>query len=105
MSAPWRRSATSSIPRSSFRRLQASRRSPIRAMVDRHVRRTGDDYAQAFLSLLPHGQAWPRHTWSTLVEACEGLNNYWGYVDERAAILLETESDPRLTNELLSDWE
>jgi len=74
-------------------------------MTDRHVRRTGDDYAQAFLSLLPQGQAWPRHPESILVQACTGLADYWGFVDGRAADLLETESDPRLTSELLSDWE
>lgn len=74
-------------------------------MTDRHVRRTGDDYAQAFLTLLPQGQAWPRHPESTLVRACTGLNEYWGFVDERAADLLETESDPRKATELLSDWE
>ena len=74
-------------------------------MTDRHVRRTGDDYAQAFLSLLPQGQAWPRHPESTLVRACTGLNEFWGFVDGRAADLLEVESDPRLTTELLPDWE
>ncbi|HEV8466029.1 MAG TPA: putative phage tail protein [Pseudolabrys sp.] len=74
-------------------------------MTDRHVRRTGDDYAQALLSLLPQGQAWPRHPESILVQACTGLSEYWGFVDGRAADLLETESDPRLTIELLPDWE
>ena len=73
--------------------------------IDRHVRRSGDDYAHAFLSLLPQGQAWPRHPESTLVQACTGLSAYWGYVDSRAADLLETESDPRITIELLTDWE
>jgi uncharacterized protein YmfQ (DUF2313 family) len=74
-------------------------------MNDRHVRRTGDDYAQAFLSLLPQGQAWPRHPESTLVKACTGLNEYWGFVDGRAADLLEQESDPRLAVELFPDWQ
>jgi uncharacterized protein YmfQ (DUF2313 family) len=72
---------------------------------DRHVRRSGDDYAQAFLSLLPKGQAWPRDPDSTLVLSCTGLSLYWGDVDGRAADLLEIESDPRKTVELLSDWE
>ena len=45
------------------------------------------------------------HPESTLVRACTGLNEYWGVVDSRAADLLETESDPRLTVELLPDWE
>jgi uncharacterized protein YmfQ (DUF2313 family) len=73
--------------------------------VDRHVRRSGDDYAQAFLQLLPRGQAWPRDEASTLVLACTGLALYWGFVDSRAADLLERESDPRYTLELLPDWE
>jgi uncharacterized protein YmfQ (DUF2313 family) len=34
-----------------------------------------------------------------------GLADYWGFVDSRAADLLEIESDPRLTVELLPDWE
>jgi uncharacterized protein YmfQ (DUF2313 family) len=72
---------------------------------DKHVRRTGDDYAQALLNLLPYGQAWPRHPFSTLVQTINGLANYWGFVDGRAADLLERESDPRATFELLPDWE
>jgi len=72
---------------------------------DVHVRRSGDDYAHAFLSLLPTGQAWPRDPDSTLVSTCNGLADYYGFVDGRAADLLERESDPRKTFELLPDWE
>jgi len=72
---------------------------------DRHVRREGDDYTQAFLRLLPTGQAWPRAPDSTLARAVDGLCQYWGFVDGRAADLLERESDPRITFELLTDWE
>jgi uncharacterized protein YmfQ (DUF2313 family) len=73
---------------------------------DRHIRRSGDDYREAFLSLLPRGQAWPKHAMeSTLWQTCDGLNQYWGFVDGRAADLLERESDPRYTYELLPDWE
>jgi uncharacterized protein YmfQ (DUF2313 family) len=73
---------------------------------DRHIRRSGSDYAQAYLELLPQGQAWPKHAPdSVLVRACVGLNDYWGFVDRRAADLLEQESDPRTTIELLPDWE
>jgi uncharacterized protein YmfQ (DUF2313 family) len=72
---------------------------------DRHIRRYGDDYVYSFLSLLPRGQAWPRSLDSTLVRACDGLARYWGDVDARAATLLEVESDPRQTVELLPDWE
>jgi uncharacterized protein YmfQ (DUF2313 family) len=74
-------------------------------MADRHVRRSADDYAQALISLLPQGPAWPRDPFSILVQAIVGLAQYWGFVDGRAADLLETESDPRLTLELLPDWE
>ncbi|WP_439372910.1 YmfQ family protein [Bradyrhizobium sp. DASA03120] len=75
-------------------------------MSDRHIRRAGGDYRDAFLELLPQGQAWPKHSIdSVLWQACDGLNNYWGYVDGRAADLLEIESDPRKTVELLPDWE
>jgi uncharacterized protein YmfQ (DUF2313 family) len=72
---------------------------------DRHIRRTGDDYAQQFLSLLPQGQAWPTEPGSTLTRACDGLSQYWGFVDSRAADLLERESDPRTTIEILPEWE
>jgi uncharacterized protein YmfQ (DUF2313 family) len=75
-------------------------------MSDRHVRRAGDQYRDAFLSLLPQGQAWPRHAPdSVLWQAIDGLCDYWGYVDGRAADLLERESDPRTALELLPDWE
>jgi uncharacterized protein YmfQ (DUF2313 family) len=38
------------------------------------------------------------------MQVVSGLANYWGFVDARAADLLEQESDPRLTIELLPDW-
>jgi uncharacterized protein YmfQ (DUF2313 family) len=72
---------------------------------DRHVRRSGDDYTLAYLKLLPTGQAWPRAPDSTLVRTVDGLCQFWGFVDSRAGDLLERESDPRITFELLSDWE
>jgi uncharacterized protein YmfQ (DUF2313 family) len=72
---------------------------------DRHVRRSGDDYAWALLSLLPQGQAWPRDPGTTLVKTITGLAEEWGFFDGRAADLLERESDPRATLELLPDWE
>jgi uncharacterized protein YmfQ (DUF2313 family) len=74
-------------------------------MSDRHIRRDGDAYGTAILNLLPYGPAWPRHESSVLVRAVRGLANYWGFVDKRAADLLEIESDPTLTVELLPDWE
>jgi uncharacterized protein YmfQ (DUF2313 family) len=72
---------------------------------DRYVRRSGDDYATQFIGLLPQGQAWPRAPDSILAQACNGLSQYWGVVDGRAGDLLERESDPRQTVELLPDWE
>lgn len=74
-------------------------------MADRHVRRLGDDYGTIFLTFLPQGQAWPRDPGTILESACRGLVDYWGVVDGRAADLLEIESDPRTTIELISDWE
>jgi uncharacterized protein YmfQ (DUF2313 family) len=72
--------------------------------MDRHVRRSGSDYAQALLALLPQGQAWPREPGSELVMTVDGVADYWGTVDGRAGDLLEIESDPRATLELLPDW-
>jgi len=72
---------------------------------DKHIRRIGSDYTHAFMNMLPQGQAWPRAPDSTLAMTVDGLCQYWGYVDGRAADLLERESDPRKTVELLPDWE
>jgi hypothetical protein len=70
-------------------------------MADRHVRRSGNDYAHQLVSLLPRGPAWSRDPGSTLMRAVIGLAQYWGFVDSRAGDLLEIESDPRTTWELL----
>ena len=72
---------------------------------DRHVRRSGREYLSAFLRLLPLGIAWPRKPDSVLVKTSRGLTNVWGFVDNRAADLLEREADPRYTIELLPEWE
>lgn len=73
-------------------------------MADRHVRRTAADYASAFMSLLPQGLVWPR-TIGVLTNVVKGLTQVFGYVDDRAADLLETETDPTKTIELLPEWE
>lgn len=87
--------------------------------LDRHVRRTGRDYLEAFMRLLPLGEAWPRfeptresylkyekqEPGHTLWNVCRGLCEYWGFVDSRAADLLERETDPRLSVEMFVDWE
>jgi uncharacterized protein YmfQ (DUF2313 family) len=72
---------------------------------DRHVTRSGDDYAEAMQALLPQGQAWPRHDESALMRVVRGLTRIWGDFETRASHLLEQESDPRKTIELLPDWE
>jgi uncharacterized protein YmfQ (DUF2313 family) len=82
---------------------------------DRHIRRGGKEYLKAFLGLLPLGIAWPRKPDSVLVKTSRGLTNIWGFVDDRAADLLEIESDPRKTTDpsehdpppdgLLPEWE
>jgi uncharacterized protein YmfQ (DUF2313 family) len=75
-------------------------------MVDKHIRRSGDDYIEPLAALLPVGPAWPREYDSTLMKLVGGLAQIWGDpVDARAADLLERESDPRATIELLPDWE
>ena len=73
--------------------------------LDKHVRRSGTDYTSSFLNLLPQGLAWPRQVTSLLVKLITGLSQIFGYADGRAADLLEIESDPRKTDELLLDWE
>jgi uncharacterized protein YmfQ (DUF2313 family) len=87
---------------------------------DRHLRRSGADYTHALSYLLPRGFAWPRDDDSVLMRTVRGLAQIWGspgvepvsdvagttqIVDARAGDLLETESDPRHTVELLPDWE
>ena len=72
---------------------------------DRHITRSGDDYAEAMQALLPQGQAWPRDDESVLMRVVRGLCQIWGDFELRASKLLEQESDPRITQELLPDWE
>lgn len=55
---------------------------------------------------MPVGQSWPvNNPESVMYRVLTGLAEYWGFVDGRAADLLEIESDPRTTYELLTDWE
>jgi uncharacterized protein YmfQ (DUF2313 family) len=72
---------------------------------DRHIRRSGDDYGVALANLLPTGAAWPREPDRIIMKVVSGLAEIFGFVDSRAADLLERESDPRQTIELLQDWE
>lgn len=73
--------------------------------MDKHVRRSGDDYVGALAALLPTGPAWPRDSDSALMKLIDGMAQQWGRVDARAADLLEQEADPRTTYELIDDWE
>jgi uncharacterized protein YmfQ (DUF2313 family) len=74
-------------------------------MTDRHITRSGDDYWLQLAKLLPQGLAWPRDFGSTLMVTLRGLAQVWGFVEQRASQLLEIDSDPRFTVELLPDWE
>jgi uncharacterized protein YmfQ (DUF2313 family) len=74
-------------------------------MPDTHVRRTQSDYQQAMSDNLPTGPAWPRSPDAMLMKVLSGLASNWAYVDGRAADLLEIESDPRVTFEMLDTWE
>jgi uncharacterized protein YmfQ (DUF2313 family) len=72
---------------------------------DRHVRRGQDEYTHALAAYLPQGIAWPRWQETTLMKTVNGLAGILGYADNRAADLLERESDPRQTVEMLDWWE
>ena len=72
---------------------------------DRHIRRNGDTYAGAFSELLPQGISWPKNWDAVQQQFIRGLGQIWGFVDRRAADLLEIETDPRKTVELLPEWE
>ncbi len=72
---------------------------------DKHIRRGRDEYTYALERLLPQGLAWPRESDSVLMRTVRGLAGIWAFIDSRAADLLERESDPRVTLELLPDWE
>lgn len=74
-------------------------------MTDQHVRRTADDYADIYSGSMPTGPAWPRDPDSILMQVVDGIMQNWGRVDSRIADLLEAESDPRFTYEMLADWE
>lgn len=78
---------------------------PINPTRDRHIRRFRADYASALSLLLPQGLAWPRDPDSVVMKTTKGLSGIYEYIDGRAADLLEIESDPRITSELLTDWE
>jgi len=69
------------------------------------MRRGQDEYEFALAALLPMGIAWPRELGTTLMSTVRGLAGIFGWCDGRAADLLERESDPRQTVEMLDSWE
>jgi len=73
--------------------------------LDHHVRRGQEEYAFGLAALLPQGIAWPRWSESTFMKVVYGLAGIMGWADGRAADLLERESDPRQTTEMLDSWE
>lgn len=74
-------------------------------MQDRWRPHRADDYAEAIAGDLPTGEFWPRDPDHPLMLWVAGCARIWGDVDARAAALLITESDPRRTIEMLTDWE
>lgn len=74
-------------------------------VADTHIRRSQLDYQQAMADNMPTGPAWPREPGAVLMKVLSGLASNWAYVDGRAADLLEIESDPRVTSEMLDSWE
>jgi len=74
-------------------------------MADKYIRRGGDEYGSALFDCLPFGQAWPRTEEGVLYKVVYGLAKIWGDVDGKAGDLLQIESDPTKTTEMLTDWE
>jgi uncharacterized protein YmfQ (DUF2313 family) len=72
---------------------------------DRHIRRGQEEYAHALSALLPRGIAWPRWPDTVIMKFVYGVAGVMGWADGRAADLLEIESDPRTTTEMLDSWE
>lgn len=65
---------------------------------------TGADYLSQLQALLPQGPAWPRDPEAVLTLLLDAWAEEFARVDGRAGRLQE-ENDPRVTTELLADWE
>lgn len=61
-------------------------------------------YRKILLDMLPSGRAWVKQN-STLADLVDALVTEYCRIQERADTLLNVESDPRSTSELLTDWE
>lgn len=62
-------------------------------------------WAESLSRLLPRGDAWTVDPNSVFDRFITGLAAVWADAELRIAALLERESDPRLTLEMLEDWE
>lgn len=63
-------------------------------------------YTEALRKLLPRGAAWPDEDEAVLSKLLSGLAAVFNEpLDRIAALFLDDESDPRLTRQLLADWE
>ncbi|MCJ2067743.1 DUF2313 domain-containing protein [Methylobacterium sp. J-030] len=74
-------------------------------MADAILGHSGDDYAEGLGNLLPTGAAWDRDPNGALGLLISALGQVWGDVDTQALGLLQIETDPRFTLQLLGDWE
>ncbi len=63
-----------------------------------------DDYLHLLQALLPQGAAWPRDSEATLTKTLAGFAVEFARVEGRAYQLV-SEADPRLTSELINEWE
>jgi len=68
------------------------------------MRATTDDYLNILQQLLPPGAAWPRDPDATLTKLLTATADGMANSHNRMADLVD-ESDPRITTEMLSDWE
>ena len=72
---------------------------------DTYVVHTQDDYAEDLAALLPTGLAWPRDPDTNLMKTIHGMAGPWADVAIAANALLVVEDDPRLTVNMLPEWE
>lgn len=72
---------------------------------DRYVVRGGEEFTASWLAAAPIGVAWRKSLDSTTYKFARGLNEIYGYVCRRLDDLISIEADPRVTYELLEEWE
>lgn len=65
---------------------------------------TSADYLAQLMALAPQGAAWSRESGSTLAAVLQGLADELARIDARAADLM-IQTDPRVVDEMLDDWE